>query len=389
MNIENKPIREESASRKSLIRPDRNILRWSALFTTSKFKGKSRELHFETTQGSVGVVVGRHTTGKNEVIEIGVLTAIELVSLCTLIEHWEKAGKPEEPIRYGIREFISDSGKISFSHKNYTNAYQSLRNLLNIPVTWNASFKLPSEQGEETLEVLTEMHFLSSLMKVSKVNKRQGKKEVLGFKYRLNEVLMTNMRGSYNRPFNFRVLRELKNELSMLMYCHFDSVMADKRIYTPSGTYLFEQLGLLDSYKYPSDRLKRFKAVQAELIKKPLSTGIINSMEIIPTKNGKDWKVVVKKRSHTSESQIERSAELDYFVNQALEVMGETENEITKKFLYKAGLNPKLGPQVIDKVTHELKADIINNKSAKDKPHFGKWFVSEVHKIAEARGVDL
>lgn len=377
---------------RALVRPDQNLLRWSALFTTSKFQGDSRELFFDTEKGRIGVVVGRHKKKNGDVVELGVLTVPELVSLCTLIQRWELDGKPQGDVAYSFAEFIRDSGKSSDGKKNYVKAHQSLRYLFNIPVSWHATFKAKhsSSAEEETYTVVEEMHLLSRLVTVKRKNKRSGKKEVIGFKFQLNPMLIENMLNGYTRPFNFRVLKSLKTELAKLTYAHLDTVMGSKP-YTPSSTYLFAQLGLAGSYKKASHRLRRIMPVIEELKGARLSDGRIASIKIEPLKSDpNDFKIVFKKFSDKAiEQRLDRDAEMDYFVKEALEIVGEKDREITRKFLYKVSHHPKLGPDVVNRISREIKADVIDNKSHTNEVHLGKLLVSEIKKLAASRDVNL
>ena len=376
----------------ALIRPDQNLLRWSALFTTSKFKADSRELFFDTKKGRLGVVIGRHTKKNGDIVELGVLTVPELVCLCTLIQRWENAGKPQGEVSYTIAEFIRDSGKKSDNDKNYKKANQSLRYLFNIPVSWHATFttKTKTSNKEETFTVVEEMHLVSRLRWLKKKNPKSGKKEVIAFKFQLHPMLIENMINGYTRPFNFRVLKSLKTELAKLTYAHLDTVMKNKP-YTPSSTYLFEQLGLAGSYKKPSDRLRRIKPVIEELKGQRLSDGKIASISIQPLKNNpNDFKIVFKKFSDRArEQKQDRNAEMDYFVNEALDMLKEQDNAITRKFLYKVAHHPKLGPDVVNRISREIKADVLDNKSNTEEVNPGKLLVSEILKLAASRDVDL
>lgn len=380
-------LKDQTQPPRALIRPDQNLLRWSALFATSKFKGQSRELLFQTTHGQVGVVIGRHKKETGEVVELGVLRVPDLVCLCALITIWEDEGKPTDAIPFSMAEFLRAAGKSSDGMKNYANAARSLKNLKSIPLTWHSTFKAKTAEGVQEIHIVEEMQLLGRLIWVLKRNLRLGKREVIGFKFKFHDMLLENMLNGYTRPFNVRVIKELKSELAILTYIHLDTMMAKRRTYVRSSASLFKQLGISE-YGYPSNRWVKFKHVIDELQGKALSSGILQSIRVEKTRNGKDWKVIFQKLPFPQlEAAQDKKAEIDYYVNEALTIIGETKNEVTRKFLYKAGY--RLGPDALNFAARTVKTDVIDNRQVTDKPHPGKILWKELTDMAQARGVDL
>jgi hypothetical protein len=377
-------------SKKALVRPDQNILRWSALFATSSFKGKSRVISYKTNEDrELSVIIGLQLDDRGKEISVGVVRVPDFISFTTLIQIWELTGKPADSyVQCRLPDFLQLSGKRRDGQKNYRNAIASLNRLHTIPITWYGCYKLKDHQSISQLEVLERMTILSGLKWV-KAKSKSGKREHIAFKFRFHDMILQNLVSGYTRPFNHRVLTSFQHELAVLTYAHLDTVMADKTIYTPWSRTLFRQLGLDGPmYRYPSGRWQRFEPVVKELQQRPLSTGILSIQIEHLNRRGKDWKLVCRKLPFAALS-ARRSdqAALEHYVNVALALVREQNNDITRKFLFKAG--HRLGPEAIYQTARVLKADYIDNPTATVKTSLGAILVDELQRLAEARGVSL
>ncbi len=113
-------------SDRALVRPDRNILRWSILFAPRQYKGNYREIWRTTKNGQVGVIIGKLRNRKGEEVAIGFLIVADLKTFLALVHIWENAGKPtNEPVFCTLTNLLSLMRR-SDGQKNFENLQRSL-----------------------------------------------------------------------------------------------------------------------------------------------------------------------------------------------------------------------------------------------------------------------
>lgn len=92
------------------------------------------------------------------------------------------------------------------------------------------------------------------------------------------------------------MVMSLRSEIALLLYTYLDLILFDKSIYERRTKELFDDLGLEgDSYKNPSNRKQKLEPALKELQGAPLTTGAIISATLERTKDGEDYKIVIRK----------------------------------------------------------------------------------------------
>jgi len=382
---------------RAITRPELNLSKWSSLlFTSSKNTAKSRSVCITTPSGKqIELIIGRHHLKKDfsKYTEVDTLKAPDLIYLSTLTMIWENAGKPtsqEHLIDVRFRDFVTLAQRW-VNNTAYESAEMSLKRLKSVPITWRNTFQVKGDLSYDPvveLELFEEMNVLSRLVWLKKKH-ASGKREPIGFKFQFHPEILRNMVNGHTLPMNHKALSKLKKDVSILCYSHVDTMLSKRNTYRIYSTNLFKQISL-DSKRNakPSNRKRLLENIEAEIVGIPLSTGILRSMKLEWNAKRKDWLVTFNKLPFSMlRDKQDQTAWLDDIVERALVTVGESGNDVTRKFLYKAG--HKLGAEAIEVALSRVRADVINDKSREDKPHFGKALWYEINETAKAKNVDL
>jgi hypothetical protein len=309
---------EERKRGTELIRSELNIEKWP-LFTTSQFRGKSREYsRQEIVEGKVKtrkVIIGRLADK-----EIGVLRLLDLKCFYSLIKLWEDAGRPfERNVTFAIHEIAKIVGK-SWSGRTYQEIKESLLKLRGMPITWISSFY---QKDTDTMEEYIELFNILSDLKI--YTRKEGSKPFQAFStFRFNERLLRNLLNNHSKPLYLDVALSLKKEVSILLYLHLDLVMANKVYYARMTKDLIKELDLGGDYRYLSYRKRVLSPALKELEGVMLSTGILSYARLHKAKRG-DWKAVFKKELPALEK---AKWEVEALVKDILEVTGDEKSRL-------------------------------------------------------------
>lgn len=348
--------------RQSVTRHERNILWWcNFLFTTRHCTKESRVVRIKTKEDDIVFHIGRHYLNKDRsrFKEVGVLRTKELIYLSTLFLIWQnwvsKGNPPSELVPVRMRDFVKLARR-AVTAKTYDWAEEALKLLKAVPITTENAFTISKEALTKIdgkfvkyeladhddpivhLEEVEEMSILSRLVWVN-VKKKKGEREPLGFKFKFHEIILEQLLHSQSLPFNHQALTGLKQEASILCYGHLDTVMAGSRnsIYRSYSKRLFKQISMEGTRNAKKGKRKSMlDRVKQELEGIAISTGIIRSMRIEWMEKEKDWLVTFKKTSfqHINMSK-DLKMETNSVVQEALKIINETNNAVTKGYLFK------------------------------------------------------
>lgn len=271
------------------IRAELNIEKWP-IFTTSTFKGKSREISREIITEDRKRLSKKVIVGKIADKEVGVLRIFEMKGFYTLIKIWEKAGKPiDKNVNFALHQ-VAEILKREWGGTTYRQIKNMIDKLRFIPIKWIYSWKVKDGEEEYTLEdgftILADKRIFEK--------KESGQMEFSFSSFRFHDAILKNLIENHTKPVYLDVILKLKKEISILLYRHLDLIMADKNYFERRTRELFSDLELSE-YSRPSARKRLLEPVLKELEGVELSTGILNQAKLKMTKNGVDWKVVFKK----------------------------------------------------------------------------------------------
>ncbi len=320
-----------------VIRQELNIEKWP-LFTTSNFKGKSREFTREVILENGDRIKRKVTIGKTQEGEMGVLRIADYKVFNALTKLWEEGSKPlNKDVNFTIHN-IARLLKLQWGHSTYRHLHKALERLKVIPIIWENSFY---QKETDTTERLVE--YFNILDNLTIFERRAGDQLYFTFsRFRLNSRIINNLLNNYSKPVYLDVILKFKKEISVLLYRHIDLIMADKNIYERRTRELFSDLELSE-YSRSSARKRLLEPVLKELEGIELSTGMISRADLEKTTDGKDWKVVFKKSRKSLK--IEHKEEQEK-VNNGVVLATELFN---KRFPQKKGMLKKEAAEALTK----------------------------------------
>ena len=360
-----------------IIRSELNVEKWAILFATSKFRGKSREVYRHIREARVGVIVGRQKDDRGNVIEVGILRVPDLKVFYGLIKLWELAGRPaDEPVRAGFRELARVLGK-QWGGEEYQQLRLALERLRRIPIDWVGSF-YRKETG--TLE---EYISQTNILSVLELYRRERAADLhAGFAFKFDDHLLSNLLSNHTKPLNLDVILGFRKELSVLLYCHIDLVLADKVKYERKTAELFEDLAIKGvKYRYPSARKQNLEPALGELKGVRLSTGILQQATLERTSGGKDYKAIFVKKAFKPALGHKPESEVQALVSYMLEILEDPQSE---GFYYKVAR--LCSSNLIYRCLSEVKDDWLQGKVRKSK---GALFTDKIKRYCQERGIDL
>ncbi len=277
---------------REVVRQELNIEKWP-IFTTSSFRGKSREISREVILENGDKVKRKVVIGRTKEGEIGVLRLQDYKVFCVLTKLWEEAKKPvNEKVTFTLYE-LAELLELQWGGKTHKGLYRSLERLKTIPIIWEDSFYQKETEKIETL--VTYFNLLDDLLIFER--RKDTKKGQIYFslsRFKFNSKIISNLLHNYTKPVYLDVIIRFKKEISVLLYRYIDLIMADKNFYERKTEELFKDLDL-GEYDYPSKRKQLLDPALRELEGVELTTGVLDYAKLEKTIDGKDWKAVFKK----------------------------------------------------------------------------------------------
>lgn len=274
---------------KKIVRSELNIEKWP-IFTTSSFKGKSREFGRAITTENGKTLFKKVIIGKIADKEVGVLRTFEMKGFYALVKIWEEARKPiNQNVNFSLHQ-IAEILRREWGRTTYRQIQNMIDRLRFTPIKWVYSWKQRNDNKEYSLE-----DGFTILADKKIFEKKESNQRVFAFSsFRFHEAILKNLIENHTKPVYLDTILNFKKEISILLYRHIDLVMADKNYYERKTEELFKDLDLTE-YSRPSKRKQLLTPALKELEGSELSTGMISRADLEKTTDGKDWKVVFRK----------------------------------------------------------------------------------------------
>ncbi len=293
MTVQHQQLATETVQK---IHPEVNMEKW-AFWKPSKSPDKTLKL--QIIERTVRLADGSTLTSKVQVgfTERGSLTTEDRKIYYALIKIWEEQGRPDGLVPLSLRRLAAELNK-KWGSNVIAALTESLLRLRLTPFTWENSYY--NAHSKETEHLLTAFTTLSELKIIQR--KRDGHVTREGGHFRFNEHILRNLLHHHTKPFYLSTLLKLKTEIAQLLYAYVDLIMADKMHYERCSAGLFQELGLkAKAYRKPSNRKQKLLKALRELQGVRLSSGILNDVRLVRTKDQKDYKVVFRKCPETKE----------------------------------------------------------------------------------------
>lgn len=394
------PLTTYTPSARTTIRSELNLEKWiTALFTTSKFPGKSREVWREIKRGEevlrLGVIVGRRQHHR-KVAELGVLTVPELRVFYALIKVWEDFGKPNAEVSLLFPNF-ADLVEKKRGGMQYDQILKSLENLNTVPIQWIQSFY---QKESATWHTIRDRFMILPSYATYEVDIR-GKVSAKAFRFKFHDRIIRNLLANHTKPKNLEAILAFTHELSVLVYSWLDLVMSKRTRLTISTEKLFaSQLHLAAvNYHYRAGRKRALEPVVEELQGRSISTGVLTTVRLEPAKEKRDWLLVVQKRPFIK--RLKPTANLDEIALELAKAVGDTEwivkesrrvEQIASKnrgFWFHLAMRA-VGSERVRELIREAQADTrMERHAGQIQGTDAQFFVYWLQELARMRGIDL
>jgi len=285
----------ERRSKNLTVRSELN-LEQNAVFTVSTYRRDSREIIVKDSEGKTErqVIIGRTADGK----ETGVLTTHHFKLYLALLELWEKAGRPvDSRVHFTVLRILKQLG-ITDSGSNYETIKRRLMNLSQIPLTFIDSFYLSDRESFSSLKPFQILSYLDIYER--RYNTKEKGQITRGYgEFRFHDNILISLINNYSHPLRLDVITGFKKhrDMAILLYTYLDRQLAFKSKYEVGLEKLFDHLDLSQiQIRYPAARKQKIEPVLDEIRGKELSTGILSHAQIRKTADGKDYKLVCRKK---------------------------------------------------------------------------------------------
>lgn len=274
------------------IRAELNIEKWPAIWRPAHSR-KANVLRILEREHPLKEGSGIRARVEVGFSHLGELTTEDQKTYYALVKHWEDGGRSGQQTFFSIRSLARTLGK-RWGSNVITAVTDSLRRLRATPVSWVNSYF--DNAHRETLREIDTFNILSELKIICRLEGGEITREA-GY-FRFNDFTLNNLLANHTKPVLFETILQFRSELAQLLYTHLDLILADKHRYERRSKELFSDLGLaVAEYERVYERKRAIARAIAELQGVPLTTGMIVSIGIEKTRDGKDYKLTVAKGS--------------------------------------------------------------------------------------------
>ena len=300
--IPNHPSTTQQATEEKLVRSELN-LELNKIFAGLKRGQRSREIVSQEQLPSGDVIERRIIVGRtHDGTEVGDLTPYHFLVCLALEELWEKAGKPlYDVVPFTTLKLMQRLG-MDDSGEEYERIKGWIRDLRQRPITFvNAFYSSDNDEHIDLsdITVLSHLHIYERRYHT----KRAGKKTRGYGEFQFDRHILQSLIENYAHPIRLDVAKgfDQQRERAILLYTYLDRNLAFRSTYEVGLEKLFNHVGFgQDNIPYPAKRKQRLEPIVKQLEGVKLSSGKLSYCRIQKTRDGKDYKLVARKRQSTS-----------------------------------------------------------------------------------------
>jgi hypothetical protein len=271
------------------VRPELNLEKW-AIWQPAKSKSGPTE---RVIQREISLANGNKLSARVEIgfTNRGSLSTEDQRTYYALIKHWEERGRADQQTYFSLR-YLAKRLKKKWGTNVIDSLTDSLLRLRTVPFVWTNSYF--DATTKETIETLDTFSIVSELRIIKRKADGVVNKEI-GY-FRFNDFILKNLIANHTKPLLLDTVLSFRSEVAQILYTYLDLIIADKTAYERRTKELFDDLGLEGrAYANRSNRKQVLERALKELQGAPLSTGKITSAALERTKDGKDYKLVIRK----------------------------------------------------------------------------------------------
>ncbi|MBV8555599.1 MAG: hypothetical protein JO116_08535 [Planctomycetaceae bacterium] len=276
------------------IRPELNVEKWS-IWRPANSRGGPRARTFER---DVRLPDGTRIVARLKVAPTteGNLTTEDQRVYYALVRLWEERGRSATLTPFSLRGLARVLKRI-WNPQTKASLTRSLLRLRLTGFIWEQAY-IDGPSGRR-LGLLDTFSILSDLKIVRRDDAGHVTREEGHFRF--HAAILQNLLAGHTKPVRFDVVLAFKSEVAQLVYSHIDLVLSDKANYERRTAELFEDLGLEgETYQKPSKRREKLEPALKELQGVELTTGRITKAALEKTRDGADYKLVVRKGESTT-----------------------------------------------------------------------------------------
>lgn len=287
---------EQLATSKSIseiVYAELNLEKWSIWEPASSKKTPQTR----TFQRELTLSDGSTATAKVEIgfTSRGTLNTRDQKIYYVLLKLWEESGKVETPVAFSLQKIARLLGE-EWSRHTHRSIVHSLLQLRGVLFVWEDSYF--DKNADEYVERLDTFNILSELRIARRTRTQHVTTESCIFSF--HPQLLASLKANHTTPLFLDTVLSFKSEIAQILYPRLDLLLSDKTQYERRTKELFEDLGLEGlTYKHPSARKRVIERALRELEGVCVTTGSILSARVEKTKDGTDYKIVIRKGPRT------------------------------------------------------------------------------------------
>jgi len=400
------------------VQVDRNLEKWPQIFAPAHAKVTGPRTYKREEKLTHQNLTALRSVTIEHVSERGTLTTEDskTVYALTKIFHKRKKDDPNFDPKQGAQASFTELCRERLTRNNQSQRKQlkqSLRRLNRIAVTFTNSFY--SKSADRYLDVETGGTILAGLSIVrlrGKDQKTSHEKSV----FRFNEPFLNDLLDGTTIPRYVDDFLITRGEIAFQTLRYLELIMATKEHVALSMTYLFGPKGLdiQGTYASNANRAKKLEksfngtklkktntsCVVTELVGKHLSTGKIIDAHIIPTKDGKDYKLIVTKKPYPKPSLSTKPKQNTLRVRATYNIADEHAQELIERIMdatgdsnrsYFEGAMKSYSPMNMDTALGQFKEEtqlrLTDKESGKPIISNGKYLIGIARRLAIDQGI--
>ncbi|MFH0947457.1 MAG: RepB family plasmid replication initiator protein [Elusimicrobiota bacterium] len=269
-----------------LTRTDINFEKWS-IFTTRK-QNCGRTLQ-RTNGDGLTQTVSISPLEKNS--KHYTLTASECKLMYVLKKLWQNAGSSlEKPVLFSMKQLADELG-LKWSGETLKHLKRWLMALRGVMIIFENCYKT-SKDGE--IIKMTEMMTILHHLKIFEKNKKDTGVPISAFsEFQFHPYILQSLHNNFVKPVRLDVICQLKSDIAVILYRWLDLMLFGQNMIEREFGNLAKELGL--EHIRNNNLLNQVKHAASELEGKELVTGMIETCKVERLKDGRGWKLVVKK----------------------------------------------------------------------------------------------
>ncbi|NER98586.1 MAG: hypothetical protein F6J86_32985 [Symploca sp. SIO1B1] len=283
------------------VQVDRNLDRFPLWVPASRPKAeiKPRIITRQTQDKIQKVII-------NPTAQYGDLTTEDYVTFLGLLKYWDEKERPIGNVSFSVRK-LARILKKKWGGKTYEGLTNSLLKLRSTPIEWHHCF-INGEAGT-AYKSLRPFNLIEDLELARK--EEQGRITGESGYFRLNKHILKNLMNDYTKPVLLDTLLKFKSEIAQILYIHLDLMIYGRTRYERCTKELFADIGYTATrYKYLSNRRRKLSEAIEELRGAPLPTGRFKDIQLQPTADKKDLKLVVIKGARQQELPLKEDSHI-------------------------------------------------------------------------------